>query len=106
MVLVFLISISKLFQNLLLDIWLFELHYINPAISDKIKSYTVFPGVNKNGERLLSILACQSSDLERAIANYILLFYGQGALLDLGNAFDIVHCTNDANRHFNILFGN
>ena len=60
-----------------------------------------FPGMSTES----AILTRQASNLERAIANYILFLYRQGTFLDLGNALDIVHGTDDADRHFDISIG-
>src|SRR4030042_5552275 len=51
------------------------------------------------------VLTCQTSNLQETTANHVLFLGWKSALFDLRNLFDIVHRTDDTDRHFNITLG-
>ena len=52
-----------------------------------------------------SILPRQSRNLQHEVPQHVLLLRGQRALLDLREAFHIVHGANDGDGHFDVALG-
>ena len=53
----------------------------------------------------LPVLTCQAGYLQDTATNHVLLRRRQGALLDLRDAFHVVHGPDDADRHFDVPLG-